>query len=431
MTTASLEHTLVYSIMEQGAMPGLAERSRWCFEHLEPDFFENPDCRHYFVLMRQLCREGSMWGHTFAHMRDLAQSSKREADDRMQRLFSNTDEEACFAELTIPAAVQSLVKSRERRDIGEQMEIAAHSHDPLAEAREIALIEPKRPFEKEPSPVEEFLDDLRRISMPDHGFKTGLQPLDTSIRGGLQPGELVIVGARPGTGKTALLTNFARKALNNQEKWGYVTLEMGSSSVFGRIASGVVGKDFLGGLTTDEQNVATEFIRYAEEQRKARMFRIDTSPDTVEAIAQWARRFGPFRVIFVDYLQLLTDREVRRHGKTQEVTEISRGLKRLAMQLETPIVAACQLNRLAEQRNDRQPRISDLRESGSIEQDADIVLLLHDPYRVWNDGEKKGEQPPVDLLQLKVAKNRRGDTPTLKLRYDKGSQRIEPWEYQL
>jgi replicative DNA helicase len=93
-----------------------------------------------------------------------------------------------------------------------------------------------------------------------------------------------------------------------------------------------------------------------------------------------------------------------------------------------PIVAACQLNRESEKRDDRRPRLSDLRESGSIEQDADQVLLLHDPWRAWAEGSRgKGEEPPRGKLQVSVSKNRRGETGVVDLRFDKEAQRVTEW----
>ena len=262
-----------------------------------------------------------------------------------------------------------------------------------------------------PDGLDEFLAEVAAAQAGDapQGVLTGLVDLDEVLHG-LQPGELVVVAARPSVGKTALACGLIRAAALRQHRRAVMfSLEMGRTEVIGRIMAAEtrtrVDKLAGGRLSADEYDRLT---RRAAELAEAPIH-IDDSPHlTITEIRSRARRQaarGDLGLIVVDYLQLLPSGK-RVESRQQEVAEFSRSLKLLAKELEVPIVALSQLNRGPEQRTDKKPQLGDLRESGAIEQDADIVILIHQPD-ADQDPSRAGE---TDLI---VAKNRRGPATTI------------------
>lgn len=241
--------------------------------------------------------------------------------------------------------------------------------------------------------------------------KTGFPKLDQSLL--IAGGKLIVIGARPSVGKSALLLHMAVRALDAGRRILLVSCEMGADEVVGRVVaqkSGVsVDKIERHGLTEDEIiKVADSFAEIPSER-----FCISERARTVQDIRRMAlrtRAHGGLDLIVVDYLQLL-DAGQKTSTRSEAVGIVTRGLKALAMELKIPVLTASQLNRASEQ-NDV-PRLSDLRESGSIEQDADAVLLLHAP----NDKEK-----PERALNL--SKNRGGRCGTIQLYFDGATMRF-------
>lgn len=242
---------------------------------------------------------------------------------------------------------------------------------------------------------------------PERGLTTGIGALDDQL-GGLKPGQLTIVAGRPGAGKSVACVDFARANIRRQIPVAFFSLEMHRAELVGRILSATAGANLFrvlnGGLRYDER----QRIQAASEHLRGSPLWIqtgDTDVATVRSVARKLRSRGKLELLVVDYLQLMTG--TRRESRVLEVGEISRGLKKLAGELEIPVVAAAQLNRSAEQRVDRRPQLSDLRESGSLEQDCDIAILLHRPDQTDHNSPRKGE---VDLI---VAKNRNGPLDTV------------------
>jgi len=217
------------------------------------------------------------------------------------------------------------------------------------------------------------------------GVPTGLKDLDERL-GGLHKSDLVIIAGRPSMGKTALATNIAyyaaKKILDNNEKTSvaFFSLEMSSEQLSTRIISEqsrIKSNDIRRGKITEE-----EFNRLIETSRNIHQLPliIDETPAiTIATLSNRARRmkrlFG-LNLIVVDYIQLMTTGSKRYDGRVQEISEITQGLKALAKELGVPVLALSQLSRAVEQRDDKKPQLSDLRESGSIEQDADVVMFV-------------------------------------------------------
>ncbi|WP_369351238.1 replicative DNA helicase [Streptococcus hillyeri] len=254
------------------------------------------------------------------------------------------------------------------------------------------------------------------------GLPTGFRDLD-KLTTGLHPDQLVILAARPAVGKTAFVLNIAQNVGTKQQKPVAVfSLEMGAESLVDRMlaAEGMVDSHSLrtGQLTDqDWQNVTMAQGVLAE----APIFIDDTPGIKITEIRARSRKLaqetGGLGLIVIDYLQLITG--TRPENRQQEVSDISRQLKILAKELRVPVIALSQLSRGVEQRQDKRPVLSDIRESGSIEQDADIVAFLYrdDYYR--REGDDQEEAIEDNTIEVILEKNRAGARGTVKLLFQK------------
>ncbi len=254
------------------------------------------------------------------------------------------------------------------------------------------------------------------------GVATGYYDLD-EITGGFQGTQLIILAARPSMGKTALALNICEHVICELNKGVlFVSLEMGELELVDRLLSSrarVDGHKLRTGKGLGQQDLA-QLGRAYNELHKAPLF-IDSTPARnslqITANARRLKLRKDVGLIVVDYIQLV-DADESRDSRQEQIAKISRRLKQLARELNVPVIALSQLNRAVENREDRRPRMADLRESGAIEQDADLVLLLHRPeYYDPND------QPGV--AELIIAKNRAGATDTVKFAFLKNLTRFE------
>lgn len=250
------------------------------------------------------------------------------------------------------------------------------------------------------------------------GTPTGFTDFD-NITTGLHKDNLIILAARPAMGKTALALNIAQNvAIRNGQPVAIFSLEMGAESLVERMlsAEGLIPSYHIrtGNLTESEWR---RMILAQEQLAKGNIFIDDTAGIMISEIRSRAKRLsqetGGLGLIVIDYLQLITGRG--RENRQQEVSEISRQLKILAKELKVPVIALSQLSRGVEQRNDKRPVLSDLRESGSIEQDADIVAFL---YREAYYNREEQEEPD-NVTELILEKNRHGSLGTVRLFFHK------------
>jgi len=243
----------------------------------------------------------------------------------------------------------------------------------------------------------------------------------------LQPGDLVVLAARPSMGKTALAINIAEHvALQEQLPVAVFSMEMGASQLAVRIVGSIgrIDQTHLrtGKLTDEEWPRLTEAI----ERLRDVSLHIDETPglNTSELRAnarRLARQCGKMGLIVVDYLQLMSGSSNESDNRATELGEISRGLKMLAKELQCPVLALSQLNRSVETRTDKRPMMSDLRESGAIEQDADVIMFIYrDDY--YN---KDSKEPGV--AEVIIAKQRNGPTGTVKLTFLKHITKFESY----
>jgi replicative DNA helicase len=265
--------------------------------------------------------------------------------------------------------------------------------------------------------VDQAMIDLESIQNRDSaytGLPTGFRDLD-DLTSGLQPGNLVVIAARPGVGKSSLAMNMATNVSVTGKSVAVFSLEMSRFEIGMRVlcAEARVPWDRIRNKRVgpqDWQNV----VHAAERLHAAPLNIVDSGNVNIVDIRAKARRMRTGRsgldLIIVDYLQLMTSPNQRRpDNRQQEVAEISRSLKLLAKELGIPVVALSQLNRNPESRADKRPQLSDLRESGAIEQDSDLVMFIH---RDDNDPEHKRES------ELIVAKHRNGPTGSIKLHFE-------------
>lgn len=239
------------------------------------------------------------------------------------------------------------------------------------------------------------------------GLPTGLVDLDQVISG-LCPGQLVIVAGRPGAGKSVLTVgNFVRAAMDTKTVTAMFSLEMSTDEVFCRHASSAcrIDHEKIREGRLDDRDW-TALARYAADTADHPLWintRKDMTLADIRANAHRIHRQHGLGLIVVDYLQLVST--PRAENRQVAVSQLARGLKLLAQELHVPVVVAAQLNRGPEQRTDKRPQLSDLRESGSIEQDADVVILLH--------RDRDEESPRAGEADLIVAKNRHGREATI------------------
>jgi replicative DNA helicase len=264
--------------------------------------------------------------------------------------------------------------------------------------------------------------------------RSGFMDLDTLL-GGFHAKDLVVLAARPSVGKSALLLNLARNAaVSSHACVALFSLEMSGESLAQRLLaaeSGVDGSRLrLGQMNDLEQRRA---YNASQELADLDIYIDNTSMTTAPQIQAKIRRLEQLHrkpdLVIVDYLQLMTAGGRYRDNRVQEVSEISRGLKMLAVENDIPVIAAAQLSRAPEQRQPHIPMLSDLRESGSIEQDADIVMFIYreDIYVTREEWEMRNfDQPyPEGITKLIVAKHRNGPTGVVHMRFRNHLSRFE------
>ncbi len=257
-----------------------------------------------------------------------------------------------------------------------------------------------------PEIVKENMDKYFRDNEEEH-LNIGFEKLD-NLLGGLEGGDMIVIGARPGVGKSAFVTQIASNLARSGKRVGFYNLEMQEKQVYERFVVSQSGigltrlrraKQFLG----DEKE---RFVRANEELSKRSNIIITTGSKAMSEIRSESRHMG-YDIIIIDYLQLLKADKTYRGNRYAEVGAISKAIKALAMELNIPIIALSQLNRVSEMREVKEPTMSELREAGDIEQDASVVILL------WNisqeDNTKKG---------CKVEKQRQGRLGKEILRFD-------------
>lgn len=278
--------------------------------------------------------------------------------------------------------------------------------------------------------VFEVFDKLQKLKSSDPierekymGMPTGFSHLDYLLAGGFHRSDLILIGARPGMGKTSFALNVARNMAMRGRKVLFFSLEMSNEQLAQRIISTearIVSAKFR---TGDINDAEWEKLGFAlENLANAELYFDDTANITVPEMKARARRMKDIDCIIIDYLQLMSGTK-KTDNRVQEISEITRSLKMMAKDLNIPVVTCSQLSRNTAKTTDHRPQLTDLRESGSIEQDADIVLMLHRKGYYKDDSkdnkeDDKAENVDVNTAEIIVGKNRHGETKTVKVAWN-------------
>lgn len=279
-----------------------------------------------------------------------------------------------------------------------------------------------RPISAVLSDFYDHVDELAKHPDDVHGVPTGFIDLDRMLTG-LQPSDLLIIAGRPGQGKTGFLLSIAKNAaLTHKKHVAIFSLEMSNEQVVQRLISQETGIDSqrlrTGKLREDEWPLFTHAVEVFSDTK---VFLDDTPAITPLQLRTKCRRLHMehhIDLIIIDYLQLMGG-DNRTDNRVQEVSHISRSLKVLARELNVPVLTAAQLSRAVEQRTDKKPVLSDLRESGSLEQDADIVMFIYRPDQYEQDSERQ------NIAEIIIAKHRNGPVGSVELIFRGALTRFE------
>jgi len=296
-------------------------------------------------------------------------------------------------------------------------------------------------FMKFESALKQTIDMAKSAYQNDEGIvgvPTGLTDLDARL-GGMHKQDLVIIAGRPSMGKTALATNIAFHAAKNIEKKGkkstvaFFSLEMSSEQLSTRILSEqsrIRSNDIRRGKVSEKE--FEKFIETSKNIFELPLYIDETPAITIAAISNRARRIKRLYgldLVVIDYIQLMRSSGSKEYNRVQEISEITQGLKALAKELDVPVLALSQLSRAVEQRDDKKPQLSDLRESGSIEQDADVVMFVYrEAYYLERKEPTLGSiehaewQQKMDeissLAEIMIGKQRHGPTGNVKVEFE-------------
>ena len=299
--------------------------------------------------------------------------------------------------------------------------IVENAEKSILEVNSGRMVKEIKPIQEVLVKAQQELEFLAKNGGDVTGVPTGFYDLDKRTTG-FHGNELIIIAGRPGMGKSALAINMATNmAVNYKKSVALFNLEMGSTQIVNRMLSSV-GQINSQKLRTGKLD-HTDWKKYNETLSllaDTKFFIDDTPGITVSEIRSKCRRLKNsdkgLDCIIIDYLQLISSSNKYSGQRTNEVTEISRDLKKLAKELEVPVIALAQLSRGVEQREDKRPLMSDLKESGSIEQDADIVMFLYcDDYYKF----KSKDRPQLSPTELIISKHRSGGTGTIDLIFER------------
>lgn len=352
---------------------------------------------------------------------------------------------------SIKRQLLSLATSISKQAGDEQVEAESMVAEIEREIFGISLSESAKDFRDSEDIIKSTLEMINELKARGNniliGLNTGFAELNR-LTTGFNAGELIIIGARPAMGKTTFVLNMVQKFLSTGKGVAFFSLEMSAESLMLRMLSSATSihlQDLRVGNLNDEQ--WRDLSASADHIAKQGLFIDDNSHLTITQLRSKMRklkiRYPEISVVVVDYLQLMSGSKGGGGGdgkRQEEISEISRGLKILAREMQIPVIALSQLNRGLESRDDRRPQLSDLRESGAIEQDADVILFLYrdDVYRKKDEkakeekAKKEGgkyvsqyEEKPIEKAEIIVAKNRNGETKTVKIQFNKACIRFE------
>ena len=312
----------------------------------------------------------------------------------------------------------------------DSMEILSHAGNSLSD---LSLTEKKSTYQNSQELMMNTIEEVSQIINSSNrlrGISSGFPAMD-KVTSGLQKSDFIIVAARPSMGKTAFTLNIAANvAIRQNLPVAFFSLEMSAVQLGLRLLSSesMIKISDLAGETggVSEKEEFGRLIQTANNISKAKLFIDDTSGLSILELVARARKLKEkedIQLIIIDYVQLMSGLK-KSENRQQEITEISRSLKSLARELDIPVIALSQLNRSVEMRQVKKPMLSDLRESGSLEQDADVVMFL------YRDDYYNPETEHEGLTEINIAKHRKGAVDSFELQFKKDITRFIPVTYQ-
>lgn len=380
----------------------------------EPQDFDHPGNRTIFEAMRRIDERGQRID-ALEVIAELGRSDALRVAGGVEAIHALGDQFRGATNLRQHAArLRRLTEARILRD-GLRELTALEDSDELIETAQARVPDLLDARDAGAVPIGEAVDEtLGNIAAAQNGQKivvpTGLGELDRSLRGGMHPGDMIVVGARPSMGKTAMLVTWIRHSIRMSYPVYVASLEMKAPQLVMRLVALMTLIDFEK-LDTGMLSVAeSDRVRQAAEVIRRSPLVIDDKIRTFgqfrSRVRRWRRRQGPHAWAAADYMQLFEfDNDHRRDrisNREQEVAAISRGFKLMANHLNIPVAVLCQLNRALETRGEKRPTLADLRESGAIEQDADVVMFPHREEYYHPTIENKGK------AEVGIAKQRNG-----------------------
>lgn len=366
--------------------------------------FKNTAAQAVYAATMSLIDHGEAADPTLILQRaaELGTSVQEDYAREVMRYFLTTSNAASHAEIVHNAAI-------ERKAAAVGLSLADGELSPLEAITQLQELE-RGQGHKALSPQEAAYDFLDYVSAAADGrirpfVSTGYTSLDKVLGGGLVSSGLITLAARPGTGKTTVSLNIAERVAANGHAVLYVSLEMDSKQLWARRVAAYAGMNFSAlyrGVVEDKDK---RKAWTATENLAQRPFTIWDKPCTLEDIERIARCHGNLGLIVIDHIGLVKNPGGR--SRYEFMTEVSHRLKQLALSTGVPILALCQLNRQSESRTDNHPIVADLRDSGAIEEDSDVVALIHRPA-MYMDEESKPKPWAPQGLEITVGKNRHG-----------------------
>ncbi len=407
----------------------LGEQKIWdlVMEFLKPsDFYKNSH-QEIFYCMEKIYKNGS-YGDILAISEELKKQQKLESIGGHSYLAELIEESSSaisvkecshiIREKALLRTVIQLCSEFRRRAFSQDFDRI----DAFIDSLEKELFTLTHQFgQKELLPVNvlvkqglEWLEEMSQKKLGVTGISSSFTELDY-LTSGFQPGEFTVIAARPSMGKTALSLNIALSASLDNKKIAFFSIEMANEQVLMRLLS-LAGRIPLSNLRTGQMSAQNwdQVVQAASKLNEVQFFIDDSSSISPFEIRSRARRLKArhgLDLLIVDYLQLMSLKSSM-ESREREVSEISKLLKSMAKELELPVIALSQLNRGVEARTNRRPLLSDLRESGSIEQDADLIMMLYRDDYYNKESSKKGE------AEIILSKHRNGPTGTVNLKWN-------------
>ena len=407
-------------------------------EGLSEDDFYSERCRLIFRAMEALSAAGITVDPTSVRNRLQEQGNYEKIGgnptltELMEAAVTSANTKAYVGILKDKKLTRAMIEAG-RTIVGEGLSGVEDINDYL-DAAEKAVLNVSRSrqtgeFHTTPVLMNEVIDQIHRMSNQNSdivGVRTGFRDLDR-ITHGFQRGDLIILAARPSMGKTAVALNLAMNVAGYQkdEAVAIFSLEMSAESLAMRLLSAKSRVE--GDCLRTGRNISNDYWNRINEASDAlsstKIFIDDKSSVKVPEIFSKCRRLKNehgLSLILIDYIQLITGSGSGRSevNRQQEVSEISRSLKSLARELDVPVIALSQLSRNVESREDKKPQLSDLRESGAIEQDADIVMLLFRKSYYDQEAKQEAENTGSEELEINIAKHRNGATRRINLAFE-------------